>query len=185
MNYSIKLMQQFSVFRKAGQKHLDTILSQYHTTVPRPDGSVLRIPVFVPSKKSNENSSYNWNKNHPYYENWRGMVARGLDKTSPDYACVRVDPAFMGLRNNAADIHHYDKYGFFSYVRAIDYFLGHTPHKPGFIIHHTKYLHRIWLECGHLHISNGPINPRYHYCIENMRWLPDSDNAHAKYSASQ
>jgi hypothetical protein len=180
MNYSIKLMQQFSVFRKAGQKHLDTILSQYYTTVPHPDGSVIRIPVFVLSKKNNENSSYNWNKNHPYYENWRGMIARGLDKSSPDYACVRVDPAFMGLRNDAADIHHYDKYGFFAFVRATDYFLGH---KPGFTTQNQNIYTEFDSAAGTCKYQIDRINPRYHYCIENMRWLPDSDNAHAKYSS--
>ena len=123
INPSITLMHQFSTFRKAAQQRLDKILSNYHTIVPQVDGTKHRIPVFIETKPD----IFNWNRKHPLYKNWRGMVNRGLDRSNAEYASVRVDPAFTGFRNDAANIHHFDKYAFFTYVRAIDFFIGHKP----------------------------------------------------------
>ena len=115
INPSIAPMQQFSTYRKAAQRKLDFILSHYHSYIPQSDGSTLPVPVFIETKQNSK--KYNWNTKHPVYENWRAMVSRGLDRSNVDYASTRVDPAFIGFRNDEAEIHHYDKYAFFSYVR--------------------------------------------------------------------
>ena len=148
--------------------------------VPQPDGYIHPIPVFVLSKRK-QNNTYNWNTEHPYYQNWRGMVSRGLDQTSPDYASVRVNPAFIGFRNNEADIRHYDKYAFFAYVRAIDFFIGH---KPGYNADTENAVGAEFNTNAAMHYYHmDRISPRYHYTISNMRWLPDSDNTYEKYSS--
>ena len=125
----LTLRKQFFVFRKTAQQQLDKILARYTTAIPQPNGTILRIPVFTIVKRKNLNDQYyNWNKEHPYYENWRAMIGRGLHtdpkhSTQGTYASVRVDPAFMGMRNNKAKIQHYDKYGFFAFVRTMNFFL--------------------------------------------------------------
>jgi hypothetical protein len=172
---NVPLTQQLSVFRKSSQQLLDNILSDYHSVIPLPNGNVERIPVFIKG-----NTTTNWNTKHPYYQNWRSMVARGLDSNSVDYATVRVDPAFMGLRNDAAGIFHYDKYGFFTYVRAVDFFIGSKPCSA--TASEVEPTAEFNPRAGLHHYQMDRTNPRYHYTINNMRWLPDSDNIHAKFS---
>ena len=101
-----------------------------------------------------------------------------LDTKKVDYAGVQTDPAFIGFRNNTAQIHHYDKYAFFTFTRAIDYFIGP---KPGYTESSSQNTDEFNPRAATPKFQIDRINARYHYTISNLNWLPNSDNVHAKY----
>ena len=111
----------------------------------------------------NETRGLIFNMDHPLLGCWSSLLDR-IQKNGTTHSMTRADPAFLGLYDRSINNKARDKYSWFTFVYAIDKYLGIRP----MFDEHTR-TDRLY--------DIDRANTNFHYIISNMRWLDRPNNS--------